>query len=227
MAAADNHRTGCKGMREVVPTIGGRLNQLLTADGLELLDLPLIERLESYLSLILRWNSKINLTAVRDEEGILSRHFVESIACARILPAGIHTLLDFGSGAGFPGIPIALCRPEIEVTLAESQSKKAAFLQEAVRLLDVTAKVFPGRAEALPETFDCVVLRAVDRMPQATQAAARRVGPHGWLALMTTTRNLNELQEAAGGTFSWSPAPRLPGGEDRLLALAQRVRLQT
>ena len=79
------------------------------------------------------------LTAIRDEEGILTRHFVESIVCARALPAGIATLLDVGSGAGFPGIPIALCRSEIAVTLAESQGKKAAFLQEAVRVLGVAA----------------------------------------------------------------------------------------
>ena len=83
----------------------------------------------------------MNSTAIRDEEGILSRHFVESIACACALPAGIFTLLDFGSGAGFPGIPIALCRPEIAVILAESQGKKAAFLQEAVRVLGISAKV--------------------------------------------------------------------------------------
>ena len=92
-------------------------------------------RFEEYLALILRWNSRMNLTAIRDEEEILARHFVESIACAQHFPEGIGTLLDFGSGAGFPGIPIALCRPEIAVTLAESQSKKAAFLQETVRIL--------------------------------------------------------------------------------------------
>ncbi len=129
-------------------------------------------RFETYLSLILRWNARINLTAIRDEDGILSRHFVESIACARALPAGIATLLDFGSGAGFPGIPIALCRPEIAVTLAESKSKKAAFLQEAIRILGITAKVHSQRAELLPARFDCVTLRAVDRMELAVQAAA-------------------------------------------------------
>ena len=88
----------------------------------------------------------------------LSRHFVESIACARALPEGISTLLDFGSGGGFPGIPIALCRPEIAVTLAESQGKKAAFLQEAVRVLGSQAKVHAGRAELLTTQFDCVTL---------------------------------------------------------------------
>jgi len=85
----------------------------------------------AYAALLIRWNARMNLTAVRDEEGILRRHFAESIVCARILPPGITTLLDFGSGAGFPGLPIALCRREIAVTLAESQGKKVAFLREA------------------------------------------------------------------------------------------------
>jgi 16S rRNA (guanine527-N7)-methyltransferase len=213
-------------MKETELPAGERLDRMLKDAGLEPLDSSVLRPFEKYLALLLRWNSKINLTAVRDGEGILSRHFVESIACARALPAGIHTLLDFGSGAGFPGIPIALCRPEIAVTLAESQGKKAAFLKEAVRLLEVSTKVYANRAEALTETFDCVVLRAVDRMPQATQAAARLVKPHGWLALMTTGQDVGGLQMAAGGAFSWGHGSKLPGGEDRLVALGQRERLQ-
>lgn len=103
-----------------------RLNQLLTAAGLGPLDAETIARFETYLSLFIRWNERLNLSAIRDEEGILSRHFIESIEVAQSLPRSIAILLDFGSGAGLPGIPIALCRPEIAVTLAESQSKKAA-----------------------------------------------------------------------------------------------------
>ena len=199
-----------------------RLNSLLIQAGLDPLDPALASRFESHLSLILRWNARINLTAIRDEEGILSRHFVESIACARALPTGITTLLDFGSGAGFPGIPIALCRPEIDVTLAESTNKKAAFLQEAIRVLDLTAKVHSERAELLPAQFDCVTLRAVDRMELAVQAAAKLVRPGGWLALMTTRTDLSRLQAAAESSFSWTKVVPLPDGEDRLLALGER-----
>jgi len=199
-----------------------RLNILLAAAGQGTLSADLSSRFIAYLSLILRWNARVNLTAVRDEEGILSHHFVESIACARALPAGIGTLLDFGSGAGFPGVPIALCRPEIAVTLAESQGKKAAFLQEAVRVLGISARVHCGRAEALRVVFDCVALRAVDRMREAVSAGSQLVAVGGWLAPMTTGSELEGVKAAAGDGFEWGVPVMLPGGEDRIVALGQR-----
>jgi 16S rRNA (guanine527-N7)-methyltransferase len=162
------------------------------------------------------------LSSIRNEEGILSLHFIESIAVARALQRGIATLLDFGSGAGLPGIPIAICRPEIAVTLAESQGKKAAFLQEAIRVLGISAKVHTGRAEALRTEFDCVVLRAVDKMPKAVAAAVKLVAPGGWLALMTTGAELEKPKASTGPEFSRPQLLRLPDSSDRLLALAAR-----
>ena len=203
---------------------GSQLNALLAGAGQPLLEPALSKRFEDYCSLLIRWNARINLTAIRTEEGILSRHFVESIACGNALPGGIVSLLDFGSGAGFPGIPIALCRPEMAVTLAESHGRKAAFLQEAVRVLGISSKVHSGRAETLAERFDCVVLRAVDRMPQAVQAASKLVAPKGWLALMTTGIELSGLQMAAGGAeFSWNRVVQLPGSEDRVVGFGERA----
>ena len=210
-------------MTEPPNPAAARLNALLAQAGQVPLDAAQTQRLETLLSLFLRWNARINLTAIRDEEGILKRHFVESVACARALPAGISTLLDFGSGAGFPGIPIALCCPEIAVTLAESQGKKAAFLREAVRVLGLSAKVHSGRAEELHTVFDCVTLRAVDKMELAVQAAAKLVRPGGWLALMTTSSGLSVLKAAAGAEFTWNPELQLPGSDDRLLALGLRA----
>jgi 16S rRNA (guanine527-N7)-methyltransferase len=199
-----------------------RLNELLVQAGLAALDNATAERFADYISLILRWNVRVNLTAIRDEEGILSRHIIESIMFTLELPAEIKTLLDFGSGAGLPGIPIALCRPEIQVTLAESQGKKAAFLQEAVRVLGLSARVHAGRAEQLTERFDCVAMRAVDRMAEAVHAAAGLVRPGGWLALMTTESELARLQDATGAGFSWAAPTLLPGSEKRLIAQGQR-----
>ncbi len=200
-----------------------RLNALVVAAGLTPLDEETAGRFEIYLSLFLRWNERLNLSAIRDEEGILSIHIVESITVTMALPPGIKTLLDFGSGAGLPGIPIALCRPEIAVTLAESQGKKAAFLQEAVRVLGIGAKVHAGRAEALRTVFDCVVLRAVDRMPKAVAAAVPLLAPDGWLTLMTTGAEIAQLRKAAGEQISWGEPVKLPFGDDRILALGRRV----
>lgn len=199
-----------------------RLNDMLARAGLVPLDAAQASRFKDYLSLFVRWNTRINLSSIRDEEGILARHFVESIACARALPAGISTLLDFGSGGGFPGIPIALCRPEVSVMLAESQSKKAAFLQEAVRVLEISTSVHAQRAELLGAHFDCVTLRAVDRMAKAVGTAARLVGPKGWLALMTKRMDLAEMQAAASAEFFWHVVVPLPGGNERVLALGGR-----
>jgi 16S rRNA (guanine527-N7)-methyltransferase len=223
---------------EIHDHAGDRLSNLVTAASLDALQVKQNKQLIDYLTLIIRWNARTNLTAVRDEEGILSRHFVESIACAQALPDGITTLLDFGSGAGFPGIPIAICRPEIAVTLAESQGKKAAFLQEAIRVLECSTwnnpiKVHAGRAETLTTQYDCVTLRAVDRMEQAVEAAAQLVKPNGWLAPMTTTADLAKIQSATSALqtrsfaahpyiYVWSDPIPLPGADHRVLALARR-----
>jgi len=206
---------------------GPRLNELLQRAGIDPLDDEIISKFEAYLSLFVRWNRKQNLSSARDEEGIISRHFIESIAVAQSLPNDIATLLDFGSGGGLPGIPIALCRPGIAVTLAESQLKKAAFLQEAVRVLGISAKVHADRAETLTEVpnhlFDCVVMRAVEKMLTAVAAAAKLVARQGWLALMTTDASLAELQTAAGPQFKWQDSVRLPASESRILALGRKI----
>ena len=202
---------------------GARLNELLTEGKLPALDSETAARFGDYVSLILRWNTRINLTAIREEEGVLSRHIIESIILARMLPVGTASLLDFGSGAGLPGIPIALCRPEIVVTLAESQGKKAAFLREAVRKLGLSVRVYAGRAELLSEQFDCVAMRAVDRMAEAVRMATGLVSRGGWLALMTSEGELDRLKAASGVEFSWLEQPALlPGSERRLAALGRR-----
>jgi 16S rRNA (guanine527-N7)-methyltransferase len=200
-----------------------RLNELLNEAGLPSLDASQSDCFATYLALILRWNSRLNLTAIREEEVILRRHFVESIFCARALPAGIGTLLDFGSGAGFPGIPIALCRREIAVTLAESNAKKVAFLRESMRALGLGATIFAGRAEDLTDAFECVVLRAVDRMDHATAIATGLLASGGWLALMTTQGDMAKLQVAAGDAVFWNEPLRLPESGERVLALGHRI----
>ena len=202
--------------------IARRLNQLLTENGQAELAEETAAQFETYLDLLIRWNSKTNLTAIRDESGILRRHFVESIACARLLPQEIESFLDFGSGAGFPGIPVALCRPDLQVTLAESQGKKAAFLREAVRTLGISAMVYGSRAETIGRTFSCVTLRAVDKMEEAVRAASKLVKSGGWLAPLSTESESAHLRELAGPAFAWKEPLLLLGGDLRVLLLGRR-----
>ena len=194
---------------------------VLSEFGLPSLSAQQTAAFESFLEILLRWNSRTNLTAIRDPQRIIRRHFVESIACARLLPEEISSLLDFGSGAGFPGIPIAICRPTLSVTLAESQNKKAAFLHEAVRTLQLRVAVFAGRAESISTRFDCVTLRAVDQMNGAIQAASSMLRPNGWLAVMPTKDHRDEIAIVAGANFSWT-AIQLHGSEQQILLLGRR-----
>lgn len=202
--------------------VSARLNALLRKAGLSELGAADAAKFQAYYSLLIRWNERVNLTGIRTELEILERHFVESIACARAIPAEVETLLDFGSGAGFPGLPIAICRPEIAVSLVESQIKKASFLLEAVRTLAISVKVFAQRAEVITNHFDCVTMRAVDRMPQAVEMAVRMISPGGRLALMTTKSELPKLQAAAGVAYSWAKSIAMPNSEDRVLAIGRR-----
>lgn len=202
--------------------LGDRIRNAVNSAGLRPLEDRAIDRLSAYVSLILRWNARVNLTSIRDEDRVISRHLIESIEVSVALPVEIGSLLDFGSGAGLPGIPIAICRPEIQVTLAESQNKKAAFLMEAVRILELTAKVHSGRAEELKTHFDCVTLRAVDKMAGAVSSAAGLVAPGGWLTLMTTARDMDHLKTASGAAFTWKEPMGLSGGASRVILLGQR-----
>ena len=142
------------------------------------------EQLATYLALILKWNARTNLTAIREPAEIVTRHFGESLFLGRHLAAE-RSLLDLGSGAGFPGIPVQILRPDLQVTLAESQNKKATFLREALRVLELPAEVWGGRAEELGSDyrFDAVTLRAVDK-PELAIATAARLAPA--LYLLTT-----------------------------------------
>jgi 16S rRNA (guanine527-N7)-methyltransferase len=179
-----------------------------------------VARFEAYLSLLVKWNARMNLTAIRDPEQIVRRHFAEAIFAAERLPPELHTLLDYGSGAGLPGIPIAICRPDLAVTLAEAQTKKASFLREVVRTLELSVEVWDRRVEELPaaRVFDCVTLRAVDRMAEACAAAVARLAPDGRLAVFTTRQAEGALDEIPG--LHWEPDQPIPGSEQGVLRFA-------
>jgi len=180
------------------------------------------EKFASYLALLLKWNAKLNLTAIREPSEIIRRHFVECIQCAQCLPP-VSTLLDFGSGAGFPGIPIALLRPWIEVTLGESQAKKAAFLREAVRVLELKATVFDGRIETMDVSgyFEAITLRAVDKMAEACSVAQHRLQPGGWLVVFATP-STGPIVRASTDAVSWANPVPLAGAQESFLLIGQK-----
>ncbi|HLU12356.1 MAG TPA: 16S rRNA (guanine(527)-N(7))-methyltransferase RsmG, partial [Arenimonas sp.] len=126
---------------------------------------PLALRLLDYLALLSRWNRTYNLTAIRDEREMVSRHLLDSLAMWRFLRPG--RLADLGTGPGLPGIPLAMARPDVEVSLVESNGKKARFLREAVRRLGLSnARVLESRAEAVdePGAYPQITARALDTL---------------------------------------------------------------
>jgi 16S rRNA (guanine527-N7)-methyltransferase len=200
----------------------GEIESAVAEAGLNPLAPGVSAKFAQYLQLLLKWNAKLNLTAIRKPEEIVRRHFLECIQCAQIVPPVI-SLLDFGSGAGFPGIPIALLRPEISVTLGESQAKKSSFLRETTRSLGLNTSVFDGRIEAMPlsQRFEAVTLRAVDKMAEACAAAIERVAPGGWIILFETSRTTE--RDAAGLTpFVWEAPVPVIGMSEAVLLLGRK-----
>jgi 16S rRNA (guanine527-N7)-methyltransferase len=147
------------------------------------LDDSAIARLLDYVDLLERWNAAYNLTAVRDPAEMVTRHRLDSLA---ILPyvAGA-TLADLGSGAGLPGIPLAIAAPSRETLLVDSNGKKARFLREAVRRLDLKhVRVAEGRVEDVGGLFDCITARAFASLSDMLGWGGHLLAPHGvWLAM--------------------------------------------
>jgi 16S rRNA (guanine527-N7)-methyltransferase len=193
--------------------------------------------ISTYVDLLLRWNSRINLTAIRDPEQIVTRHFGESLFAARHLflvaandrrpttkdrprTNDVPRVADLGSGAGFPGIPIKLWAPDISLTLIESNHKKAAFLAEVTRALTLTdINIKNARAETLPQhSFDLVTLRAVERFDKALPVAAALLSPGGTLALLIGASQLAEAKSVLP-VLSWSDPLPIPNSGSRILAV--------
>jgi 16S rRNA (guanine527-N7)-methyltransferase len=186
-----------------------------------------LDQLRTYLDLLLRWNARVNLTAVRDSEQMVSRHFGESLFAARALLADRNdqstTLADVGSGAGFPGIPIKLFAPQIELTLIESQSKKATFLREVLRALHLDgAQVFCGRAEQWENTAHLVTLRAVEQFERALPVAAKLVAPGRRLCLLIGSGQVDKAQELLGDSWAWAKPVTVPRSTGRVVMIADR-----
>jgi 16S rRNA (guanine527-N7)-methyltransferase len=176
-----------------------------------------LAQVSTYLDLLLKWNARVNLTAVRQPEEIVTRHFGEAFFAARQLELSAGGLIDLGSGAGFPGLPMKIYAPMLSVTLIESNHKKATFLREVVRALTLMdVDVFAGRAEDFSGSAGIVTLRAVEKPQRALAAAARLVSPGGRLALLLGAAGASELPGLLP-RFSWAQPVPLPGSSGRFL----------
>jgi 16S rRNA (guanine527-N7)-methyltransferase len=185
------------------------------------------EQLQSvalHLDLLLKWNSKINLTAVRDHEEIITRHFGESLfAAQRLVQASdSNSAIDIGSGAGFPGIPIKLWSPDIEMTLIESNQRKATFLREAIRALGLK-RIFveASRAETVSAHADStraelVTLRAVERFERILPIALGLVSPGGRLAMLIGESQIQIATSTLVGVTWQTPIP-ITGSQSRVI----------
>ncbi|WP_305075197.1 16S rRNA (guanine(527)-N(7))-methyltransferase RsmG [Propionivibrio sp.] len=162
----------------------GQLAQGLATMGL---DLPAErqEKLLAYVALLYKWNRTYSLTALREQEKAVSHHLLDSLAIVPFVPPG--SLLDVGSGGGTPGIPVAIARPDVQVTLLDSNSKKAAFLQQAVIELGLTnVSVHGGRVEQYHPAigFAAITSRAFAELADFVMLTRHLLAPEGvWLAM--------------------------------------------
>ncbi len=177
-----------------------------------------------YLDTLLRWNARINLTAIRDPEEIVTRHFGESLFAARHLfpdKRGSAHVIDVGSGAGFPGLPIKLWARDVRLILIESNNKKATFLREVIRALKLAnTEVFAGRAETFSGSGDIVTLRALEQIECMLPIMTTLVQPGGRVALLISEYQNETL--ALPREFLWPNPERIPQSERRILSVGVR-----
>ena len=177
----------------------------------------------TYLDLLLKWNAKISLTALRNPEEIVQRHFGESFFAAdRAEVAQASTLIDMGSGAGFPGLAMAILAPHTQITLIESQQKKVAFLREVVRTLQLrNVAVYAGRAEESNVKSQIVTIRAVEKFEAALPIAASLTEPGGELVLLIGASQA-EIARRSPLSFVWFDALSIPKSRERILLIGKR-----
>lgn len=155
---------------------------------------------------LLDWNQRLNLTALTSGEEVAIKHFLDSLLCLRAMQAlPGSSLVDVGSGGGFPGVPLAIVHPEVRVTLLEAAKKKAEFLEHAVKTLGLSAVVLWKRAEdagrdiSLRESFDYVVARAVAPLAVLAEYCLPLCRPGGRFVAMKGPEGRAEAEAAAAG----------------------------
>jgi 16S rRNA (guanine527-N7)-methyltransferase len=179
------------------------------------------DKFGAYISLLLKWNETISLTTVTNPTEILKFHFGESIFAASIVYFGKSRLADVGSGAGFPGLPLAIIVPSLNVTLIESNGKKCAFLSEVVRSLQLeNVSVFRGRMEDFPADvgpLNFVAARALGQHAELLAWARRRAGAGAKVILWLGESDYRKI--SLNPDLSWDVPKLIPGSERRYLLI--------
>jgi 16S rRNA (guanine527-N7)-methyltransferase len=171
-----------------------------------------VEALETHYQLLLRWNRTLNLTSIKRTEEAVERHYCESLFLGTHLPEGRLRIADIGSGAGFPGFPVAVLRPDCSMSLIESHQRKAVFLREASRHLP-NVRVLARRAEDVNEQFDWAISRAVSYADLAS--FLKNLAPN--VDLLTGAETPSD-----GIGFVWQPAILVPWGGRRFLRVGHQ-----
>ena len=199
-------------------------------------DEKVLERLDKYAEMLVEWNEKINLTAITDPEGIVIKHFLD---CALLLkyvdmPKGA-TVIDVGTGAGFPGMVLKIFRPDIELTLLDGLNKRLVFLNEVLTALGLKARTVhlraeeAGKAAAHRESYDLVTARAVARLNTLYEYCLPLCKVGGVFCSMKGPSAEEELAEAAraagilGGSKGEIKLETLTGEEKRAFVITKKI----
>ena len=165
----------------------------------------LCEKLDIYARLLVEWNEKMNLTAITDPTGMAVKHFADSLTAAPLLPEGEFSLIDVGTGAGFPGVPLALYRPDCRLTLLDSLNKRLVFLKNVCRGVDLPVTLIHARAEEggqrsdLREQYDVACARAVAALPTLCEYCLPFVKVGGRFIALKGPDADRELEESRRG----------------------------
>src|ERR1700733_6102928 len=183
-----------------------------------------VQQIQQYMGMLLKWNEVVNLTAIRDPLEILYRHFCESMFAASVVSLDKGRLADVGSGGGFPGLPLKILSPNLEVFLVESNVKKATFLAEVVRELGIAgARVLVSRYEELSEELtplDVVCSRAVGEFSNfLAWAASPKIGAKQAI-LWIGGRDLEEVRRLSA--WKWREPTQIPQSMRRFLLIGTR-----
>jgi 16S rRNA (guanine527-N7)-methyltransferase len=174
-------------------------------------------QIRDYVSLLLLWNHKVSLTSIAKPEDIIRFHFGESFLVAKAVSLENGRLADVGSGAGFPGIPIAMLFPNLQVTLIEANAKKAAFLSEVIRKLGLlnTSVIRARLLDVESGGFDFITARALGPYEQLVEWAVRSLSRPGRLILWLGEDDAARISEERG--WIWQDPVRIPGSRRRVI----------